>query len=236
VGFYSFGEKFSLVLKTIMDSVAKVFNPYFLDKAHENTEESKREIVTRFYELAYLFMIIGLCLIYFSEEMIIALTTKEFYPSMYVVPVYVYYYLFGIIAHISMNQISYSEKMIYILPASIASVIINISLNIFLIPKFGAIGAAGATAIAAFFQQFLLLYYGMKLYPLPLGKMRLIRLYLIIMGLTIFAYPIMAMEVNFLLKILFKLSIISMFVLAGIKFNYVSRVSIANSFAKLKFR
>ena len=116
--------------------------------------------------------------------MIIALTTKEFYPSMYVVPVYVYYYLIGIIAHISMNQITYSEKMIYILPASIASVVINISLNIFLIPKFGAIGAAGATAIAALFQQLLLLYYGMKLYPLPLGKMRLAYLYLIVMSLA----------------------------------------------------
>ena len=167
-----------------MDSVAKVFNPFFMDKAHENTEESKKKIVIRFYELAYLFMIIGLCLIYFSEEMIIVLTTKEFYPSMYVVPVYVYYYLFGIIGTLTMNQISYSEKMIYILPASIAGVIINISLNIFLIPKFGAIGAAGATAIAALFHQLLLLYYGMKLYPLPLGKMRLACLYLIVMGLT----------------------------------------------------
>ena len=168
--------------------------------------------------------------------MIKLLTTKEFYPSMYVVPVYVYYYLFAIIGTLTMNQISYSEKMIYILPASIVGVLINISLNIFLIPKFGAIGAAGATAIGALFSHMIMLYYGMKLFPLPLGIMKLVRLYLIVMGLTIFAYPIMAMEVNFLLKILFKLSIISIFVLAGIKFNYVSRVSIANSFAKLKFR
>ena len=236
VGFYSFGEKFSLVLKTIMDSIAKVFNPYFLDKAHENTEESKREIVIRFYELAYLFMIIGLCLIYFSEEMIIALTTKEFYPSMYVVPVYVYYYLIGIIAHISMNQITYSEKMIYILPASIASVIINIALNIFLIPKFGAIGAAGATAIAALFQQLLLFYYGMKLYPLPLGKMRIARLYLIIMGLTIFIYPIMAMELNIIVKILMKITLIAIFVSMGIYYRYISYSTIMKIIYKLNFR
>ena len=236
VGFYSFGERFSLVLKATMDSAAKVFNPYFMEKAHENTEESKKKIVIRFYELSYLFMIIGLCLIYFSEEMIIALTTEAFYPSMYVMPVYVYYYLIGIIAHISMNQITYSEKMIYILPASIASVIINISLNIFLIPKFGAIGAAGATAIAALFQQILLFYYGMKLYPLPLGKMRIARPYLIIMGLTIFVYPIMAMELNIIVKILMKIFLISMFISVGIYYRYISYSSIRKIVYNLKFK
>jgi len=236
VGFYSFGERFSLVLKATMDSAAKVFNPYFMEKAHENTEESKKKIVIRFYELSYLFMIIGLCLIYFSEEMIIALTTEAFYPSMYVMPVYVYYYLIGIIAHISMNQITYSEKMIYILPASIASVIINIALNIFLIPKFGAIGAAGATAIAALFQQILLFYYGMKLYPLPLGKMRIARPYLIIMGLTIFVYPIMAMELNIIVKILMKITLISIFVSMGIYYRYISYSTIIKIIYKLNFK
>jgi len=135
-----------------------------------------------------------------------------------------------------MNQISYSEKMIYILPASIASIIINISLNIYLIPKFGAIGAAGATAIAAFFQQFLLLYYGMKLYPLPLGKMRLARLYIIVMGLTIFVYPIMAMELNIIVKILMKITLISTFVAVGIYYRYISYSSIMKIIYKLKFK
>ena len=236
VGFYSFGQRFSLVLKATMDSVGKVWNPFFMDKARENTKESKDAIVKRFYELSFFFMILGLCLIYFSEEMIKLLTTKEFYPSMYVVPLYVYYYLFAIIGTLTMNQISYSEKMIYILPASIVSVIINISLNIFLIPKFGAIGAAGATAIAALFQQLLLLYYGMKLYPLPLGKMRLAYLYLIVMGLTIFVYPIMAMELNIIVKILMKITLISIFVAVGIYYRYISYSSIMKIIYKLKFK
>lgn len=236
VGFYSFGERFSLILKTIMDSVGKVWNVYFMDKAHENTEESKRAIVTRFYELAFIFMIIGLCLIYYSEEMIKILTTKEFYPSMYVVPVYVYYYLVAIIGTLTMNQISYSKKMIYLLPASIISVIINIILNILLIPRYGAVGAAGATAIAALFQQIILFFYGMKLFPLPLGKMRLIRLYLIVIGLTVFVYPIMAMEINIFLKIVMKFTIISSFIVLGVKMKYISQSSIVQAFARLKSR
>jgi O-antigen/teichoic acid export membrane protein len=234
VGFYSFGQRFSLVLKAIMDSVDKVWNPFFLNKAHENSKKSKQEIVKRFYELSFFYMISGLCLIYFSEEMIKLLTTKEFYPSMYVVPVYVYYYLFAIIGTLTMNQISYSEKMIYILPASIVSVIINISLNIILIPKFGAIGAAGATAIATLFSQMIMLYYGMKLFPLPLGIMKLVRLYLIVMGLTIFAYPLMAMELNIFFKIIIKFGIVSSFIILGIRLHYVSMKSINYQINKLK--
>jgi len=235
VGFYSFGEKFSVVLKTTMDSVGKVWNPFFMDKAHENTIESKKAIVTRFYELAFFFMIIGLCLIYFSEEMIKLLTTKEFYPSMYVVPIYVYYYLFAIIGTLTMNQISYSEKMKYILPASVISLIINVFLNILLIPRFGAVGAAGATAVATLFQQLILFYYAMKVYPLPLGKKKLARLYIIVVGLTIFVYPIMLMEINIVIKLLMKFTIISFFIIIGIKLQYISLSSIAQVFSKLKF-
>ena len=56
VGFYSFGQRFSLVLKAIMDSVDKVWNPFFLNKAHENSKKSKQEIVKRFYELSFFYI------------------------------------------------------------------------------------------------------------------------------------------------------------------------------------
>lgn len=236
VGLYSFGERFSLVLKAIMDSVSKVWNVYFLEKAYENTEESKKAIVNRFYELAFLFMTVGLCLIYFSEEMIKMLTTKEFYPSMYIVPVYVYFYLFAIVGTLTMSQISYSKKMIYILPATTVNVVINVILNILFIPKFGAVGAAGATAGAAAFQQLILFYYGMKLYPLPLGKKKLLSLYLILIGLTILVYPIMAIEINIIFKLLVKLAIISSFILLGIKLQYISYSKLSQEFTRIKFR
>jgi len=217
-----------------MDSVGKVWNVFFMEKAHENTKESKKAIVTRFYELVVIFMIIGLCLIYFSEEMIKILTTKEFYPSMYVIPVYVYYYLVAIVGTLSMNQISYSKKMIYILPASIISVIINVFLNIIFIPRFGAVGAAGATSVAALFQQIILSYYAMKLFPLPIGKMRLFRLYSIVIGLTIFVYPIMIIEINIIIKIIIKLFLIFSFILISIKYEYISHSRITKLLSGIK--
>lgn len=226
VGYYTFGEKFATLLKFVMDSVGRVWSPFFFNKAHENTREAEKAIVDRFLELAFFFILIGLGIIYFSEEMIKLLTTKEFYPSMYVVPIFVYYYLFGVLGMLSVNQIQFAEKMHYLLPASIVSVILNIILNLLLIPKHGAIGAVIALAFAALFASLTHLYFGFRAYPLPLSISRLAGLFILVVAFTVPIYPIMTADINFILKVVVKLVIILLFVMLGLKLNYVSQETI----------
>jgi len=241
LGYYNFGAKFASLMKMVMDSVEKTWSPFFMQKAHENTEKAKRVIVNRFFEVAFIHMLIGLGIICFSEEMIKLLTTKEYYPAMYVTPLYVYYYLFGIGGHLSVNQIMFGEKMLFLLPSSIVSIILNISLNILLIPKFGAVGAAIATAIAALGASVILLYFGLRAYPLPLGKRKFAGMYLLLMAFTVPIYPIMAAEMNFIVKIVFKIVIILGFIRIGVGLNYISQERIMGfskrilNFGLLKF-
>ena len=223
LGYYDFGAKFANLMKMVMDSVGRTWGPFFMQKAHENTEKAKREIVNRFFELAFIYMLGGLVIICFSEEMIKLLTTKEYYPAMYVTPFYVYFYLFGIGGQLSVNQVMFGEKMLFLLPSSIVSIILNVSLNILLIPKFGAVGAAIATAIAALGASVLLLYFGLRAYPLPLGKRKFAGMYLLLMAFTVPIYPIMAVEMNFIVKIVFKIVILLGFVRIGIGLNYISQ-------------
>jgi O-antigen/teichoic acid export membrane protein len=234
VGYYSFGEKFSIILKAVQDAVSKSWEPYFMNKAHENSVYAREAIISRFYEIAFLFMIVGIGIIYFSEEIIKMLTTKAFYPSMYVVPLYIYFYLFAVMGTLSMNQISFSKKMAYLLPTSVCAVFINVALNIILIPKYGAVGAAGAIAISALSNNLLNLYFGMKLYPLPLGKWRLTKMYLIVIAFTVLIYPIMLVDIAVIVKIALKLALILSFISVGIKLHYISRLNILNIFAKIK--
>ena len=234
VGYYSFGEKFSIILKAVQDAVSKSWEPYFMNKAHENSDVARGAIISRFYEIAFLFMIVGLSIIYFSEEMIKMLTTKAFYPSMYVVPLYIYFYLFAIIGVLSMNQISFSKKMAYLLPTSVCGVIINIALNIILIPKYGAVGAAGAIAISALSNNLMNLYFGMKLYPLPLGKWKLTKMYLIVIAFTLPIYPIMLVDLAVIVKMAIKLVLILSFIMVGIKLHYVSKSNILRILDKIK--
>jgi O-antigen/teichoic acid export membrane protein len=213
LGNYNIGEKFAGIFKLTTDSITRVFNPYFQEKAHENSFESKNDIVRRFYDLSGVYLIGAYTVICFSEELIKLLTTPAFYPSIYIAPIFVFYYLFGaILAMLSVNQIMFGKKLIYQIPVSLVSITINIFLNIFLIPKYGAIGAVIATVISALFADILLLHFGQRAYFMPLNYNKLIKMFLLIMLLTVPVYLLMLSEIHFILKIIYKCILISIFI------------------------
>lgn len=225
VGYYTFGAKFANLVKAATDSVGRAWTPFFMNKAQENSQEAQNAIIRHFYEIAFFFMMLGLGVIYFSEEMIKLLTTKEFYPSMYVVPIYVYFRLAAIIDFLGVNQVLFAEKMQYRLFASIISVILNIILNILLIPEYGAIGAAIATAIAVFGSSIFCLYFGQRVYPLPIRLRELVGMFILFIVFTLPIYPIMSADMNFIVKVILKIIIILVFVGLGFKRGYISQES-----------
>jgi O-antigen/teichoic acid export membrane protein len=222
VAYYTFGAKFANLLKMIFDSISKAWTPFIMEKLHENTEEARQHIVIRYFKIAFLLTCVGLGIIYFSEEVIKLLVTKEFYPSMFVVPVYVYLHLFLIINMIAMNQIMFSEKMFVLLPSSIVGITVNILLNILLIPKYGPIGAAIATSLAALCGNSIMLYYGFRVCPLPVSKRKLAGIFLITIAFTLPVYPIMVLDINLFVKLILKTTIIIVYVGSGIFLNYIS--------------
>jgi len=215
LGFYSLGLNFSNILKVIMDSIEKAWSPFFFKHAKENTYKSKNIIANAFMTLAFFYMTIGIGVIYFSEEAIKLLTTKEYYPAIYVVPVYVYFYLFAIFGYIANAQLSLTEKIKYILPGSIAATIVNIICNITLIPNFGAIGAAVSAAITALVSNSILFYFGMKFFPIPFNIKKIVTSYVILFLFTLFGYLIISLDLNIFLKVLIKIILILCFILIG---------------------
>ena len=228
VGYYSLSERIVSPLKIISDALGNAWNPFFMKKAHENTEDSKKAIVNRFYELSFIIMFIGYGIICFSEEIIIVLTTKEYYPAMYLVPIYVFYHIIGSMGYLSIPQIQYSEKTQYILPASIIGVITNILLNIILIPLFGAMGAVISLNVATLIGNLIHLYFGFKLFPIPTTITIILRKLSIIIIFVIPIYLIMVGQLNPYLKIFLKIIMLCLFFIFGVKFNYFSKNKIKN--------
>lgn len=222
LGNYSLGINFATVLKTIMDAVEKAWSPFFFRKGLENTPESKMEIVENFFSLAFLYMILGLGIIYFSEEAIRILTTKAYFSAMYIVPVYVYFYLFAIFGYLSNAQLTISEKIKFILPGAFASAIANIILNFILIRKFGSIGAAISVAISGLISQIFLFYYGMKYFPLPLDWKKVVRMYVFLILFTIPFYPLAYFEINIIIKVFLKFVLLTLFFSIGLWYNFIS--------------
>ncbi len=222
VGHYNIGERFSHLIKLVMDSIVRVWTPFFMKKAHENTAESKQAIVKAYFEFSFILLFFGLVVIYFSEELIQLMTTEDFYAAAYVVPFYVFYYLFGIIRMLAVNQIGYSEKTLNLLPSSIVGILINIGLNIVLIKRYGPVGAALATSISAFGASIIIFYLGEKVFPVHIKKKHLTALFLLTIAFASTIYPIMLFDINIVLKILIKVMLLALFVFVGLKTKYIS--------------
>ena len=152
------------------------------------------------------------------------LTTEEFYPSIYIAPLFVFYYLFGaILAMLAVNQIMFSKKLIYQLPVSVISILLNISLNIILIPKFGAIGAVIATAVSALIGDSMLLYMGQRAFLLPLNLGKLVKMFFLFILFTVTVYYLMFLDIQILVKIILKILILCIFGFSLYKLSIFSK-------------
>ena len=232
---YSIGINFAVVLKQIMDSVSKAWNPFFLTNALKNNEQSKKAIIERFYSMAVVFMIIGLGVTYFAEEAIKLLTTKEYHFAIWITPIYIFFYLFAILGYLTNMQLSAAEKMKYLIPGTIVSGILNVILNLTLIPIYGMIGAAVAAALTSLVSQLFLFYFAMKVFPLEINKKKLISLYLLLMIFTLPAYFIYALSLNLFIKIFIKIILIYLFTYICVKRNFILKEYILNVLSNYKY-
>ena len=209
VGYYSFGEKFANIFKLTTDSITRAFNPFFQKEANLGAEKNKKNIINYFYKLSAIYILFGFIVISFSEELIKLLTTSEFYRSMYIAPIFVFYYLVGsIFGLLSLNQIMFGKKMIYQIPSSLISIFANISLNFILIPKYGAIGAVISTTVSAILSDGLLLYYGEKSFSLPYSLKKIFVMFGILTFFTAIIYALMPLDINIIIKIVIKIILI----------------------------
>ena len=88
-----------------------------MKNAELKTNRSKRAIVDRHIDIIMIYNVMSAVICCFSEEIITFLTTKPFYPSMYLIPIIVFTTLFiNTIGSLSKPQLAFGEKMIYIVP------------------------------------------------------------------------------------------------------------------------
>ncbi|MDC0215444.1 oligosaccharide flippase family protein [Candidatus Marinimicrobia bacterium] len=237
VGIYQIALRFGEINKLLMNSVMQGWNPYFMSKSELKTSEAKLDIVKRYQEIVMLFNFASITVCMFGEELIRLLTTKQFYNSMYILPIIIIYILFNhSLNAIAKPQIIFSEKMVYILPSSIASVLVNIIFNIILIPMYGAIGAAIATLFAGLTSSTILFYFGNKLYPLPLYFSRLVGQFILFIIFLIPIYGFMFIEMHILLKLFVKIIVLIIYLWLAIKIKLININTILLVLNKIGFQ
>jgi len=166
VGKYAVANRFSNVLLLVVSGFTLAFGPYVFSLYSRDRELEK---IVRGKTLTYVTIVLalgGLCLALFAREVVgvVAPGFEEAYKAVGLLAL-------GVtavgISSVVIAGISIMRRTIYFALLAGIGVVLNVGLNLALIPPFGMIGAAGATAAAYLLLAVLHYRVSQRLYPTP---------------------------------------------------------------------
>lgn len=156
ISYFVIGVFSSPILVVVPPVAAKFWN--------EGDRTATRNIINRSIKYSLFFMIpcvFGFTLI--AKPAISVITTKDFLGGFTTIPFILTGYLFYVIAALTENVILLFNKTRAMLTIYGVSAILNIFLNLMLIPKFGILGAAMTTALTFFILMLMIIFFTLRL-------------------------------------------------------------------------
>jgi O-antigen/teichoic acid export membrane protein len=222
VGIYSIGQKVASVSFTFMTAIQNVFSPQVYTRMF-NLKEKGGESAGRYLTpFVYISTAFALIIAVFSEEIISILTPVSYHGAIDIVTVLAMYYGFLFFGKISPMQLIYTKKTHLCTVLSTVSIGFNIALNIIFIMKWGAIGAAWGTFLAAVISGSIYFIVAQRHY---LIKWEYLKVSTIILTFFVSAVLIVVMRnasVDYAMRLIVKGAAISLYVYLGIKFNVIT--------------
>lgn len=148
VGLYSIGYKIGLIMGLIVHSVQLAWPSHMFSIAKEQDAKQQFSKILTYYIVVFGF--IGLGMSVCAREVIAIMTTPKFYNAYTIVPLIVLSYIFYGVRFITNTGLAIKNKMKYMPPIIIGAAVLNLYLNYLFIPRYGMMGAAGATVISYF--------------------------------------------------------------------------------------
>jgi O-antigen/teichoic acid export membrane protein len=174
VGVYSFGYKIAGIVNILLVGPLKhaLFPVVLMQEKSPGTQREFIRKAATFYYLLGVFLSLAVAL--FSKELVMLLARdSEFFSSWVIVPAISFCYIQHGLGNFFAWGLIMKQKPYHITAALICSALVNILLNIILIPIWGIMGAAVASLISYIFWNSLKIYYSAKFYNLYFDLNRL---------------------------------------------------------------
>ena len=168
VGIYNIGYAFGGAMGMVTTAFNFAYSPYFMKKLTEQGGAAKVTIsrVATLWTAAMVFIAVGISA--FSWEVVHLMTPVNYYDAWKVVPIITLAFLFQGMYFMSGMPLFYNKKFTRYVPvASLTGGGVNVLGNFLLIPHYGMMGAAWATA-ASYLVMFVIAHVlGKKAYSVP---------------------------------------------------------------------
>lgn len=144
---YSIAYTVGHIVAFLLTSLNMAFSPWLAEKVAEDDKASIRK-VTKIYILAFSFLALGMMLL--APEILLIMGGKKYMEAKYVMPPVALSCVIQFLYTLYVNIEQIKKKTMGMAVASAIAALLNIGLNLLLIPKFGYVSAAYATLIGYF--------------------------------------------------------------------------------------
>lgn len=216
-GLYSVGNQFGSIVHTVVGAVNTAFSPWFMKNVIEEKNNNTRNIEQfgLFCAFFYSFLALGISL--FSPEVLQLMVTESFREVWTLIPLLCFAYVFQGLYFLFIDVLLIKDTG-YVFVVSFSAMIVNVILNLVLVPQFGYMGAGVACILTFVIKSTLALIFGMikvKNIRYPWLKMHLI--VFVMFALTFINYLLNNVSVVWSLLIKF---VIVLFLLLLTYFKY----------------
>jgi O-antigen/teichoic acid export membrane protein len=148
VGLYAVGAKLSQILYLFVTAFGLAWSPFILSIYSKDKEEEKRirGKITTYYIFALALLAVFITIV--SKPVILLLTTREFLDAHKVIGILALATAASGATQALCTGINIARKTKYLAWYTFLAALLNITLNAILIPRFGMMGAAVATAVS----------------------------------------------------------------------------------------
>ena len=221
LGLYSVAAKVTFAITLLGRIFGRAWSPHAL-KMYKQSPAHKEIFGRMLIYLLFGFSYVAVSMTVFAPELLRIFTVKEYYAAAYAIcPLALGLVAYGL-TQITMLGINLVFKTQYISHCSWLAAIVNVALNLLLIPKYGMIGASIATMISYILLTVSYGFISQRLYPIKIDLGKLFKSLAIILSFVIFSFGINHISTNkgLIIVVFFKTTYLvlypALFLLTGI--------------------
>ncbi len=164
VGLYTLAYQFGQMLGMVVTSINRAWSPFFYRKMGEGDEMLISRLITYY---AWGLVWLGVATAILAQPAIALLTAPAYHSAYELVPWIAAAYMMQGFYFLATNSILFTKKTRYLPRITISSALLNIGLNLWLVPKYGVLASAVST-LGGYVALFTLAYItARRLHPLP---------------------------------------------------------------------
>lgn len=183
VGVYSIGYQFGNLINVLTGSVNQAFVPWFFEQFELGGPGKAR--IARVSEVMVLaYSICALAVSLFAPEVLRFMVTAEFREGAQVVPFLAFSFVFGGIYYAFINPL-FVRRTGLVPIVTLTSAVVGVGMNVWLIPRFGMLGAAASSLASMAFSSVIALVLAERFEPIGFRWARMFAYAVIPFGLSL---------------------------------------------------